>query len=130
MDVKVYSKTQNGAQKLSGNFRVREFACSDGTDPIFIAPALVNVLQALRDEFGAPVTVLSGYRTVVKNKAVGGAVYSQHLYGAAADITVKGVAPAKVAQAARARLGNTGGVGRYKTFTHVDVRATRADWVG
>ena len=130
MDVKVYSKTKNGAVKLSANFRVREFACSDGTDPIFIAPALVNVLQALRHEFGAPITVLSGYRTPVKNKAVGGAAYSQHLYGAAADISVKGVAPEKVAKAARALLGNTGGVGRYKTFTHVDVRAQRADWEG
>ena len=130
MDVKVYSKTKNGAEKVSNNFRVREFACSDGTDPIFIAPALVNVLQALRDHFGAAITICSGYRTVAKNKAVGGAQYSQHLYGAAADITVKGVRAEKVACEARKLLGNTGGVGRYKTFTHVDVRAQRADWAG
>ena len=32
-----------------------------------------------------------------KNKAVGGATYSQHLYGTAADITVKGVKPSVVA---------------------------------
>ena len=130
MDVKVYSKTKNGAEKLSRNFRVQEFACSDGTDPVFIAPALVSLLQALRDHFGAPVTICSGYRTTAKNKAVGGAQYSQHLYGAAADITVKGVTPEKVAREARAHLGNTGGVGRYKTFTHVDVRAKRSDWTG
>ena len=130
MDVKVYSKTKNGAEKVSNNFRVREFACTDGTDPVFIAPALVKILQALRDHFGAAITICSGYRTVAKNKAVGGAQYSQHLYGAAADITVKGVTPQKVAAAARELLGNTGGVGRYKTFTHVDVRAGRADWVG
>ena len=130
MDVKVYSKTKNGEEKLSRNFRVREFACSDGTDPVFIAPALVKVLQALRDQLAAPVTICSGYRTPAINKAAGGAQYSQHLYGAAADITVKGVTPQKVAAAARELLGNTGGVGRYKTFTHVDVRAKRSDWTG
>ncbi len=130
MEVKAYSKTKDGAEKLSRNFRVREFACSDGTDPIFISPALVKLLQDLRDHFGAAITICSGYRTSAKNKAVGGAQYSQHLYGTAADITVKGVAPETVARQARAMLGNTGGVGRYKTFTHVDVRSQRADWVG
>ncbi|MBR4870280.1 MAG: hypothetical protein IKU12_05825 [Oscillospiraceae bacterium] len=51
-------------------------------------------------------------------------------FGAAADITVRGVTPEKVAREARAHLGDTGGVGRYKTFTHVDVRAKRSDWTG
>lgn len=130
MTVNAYSKAKNGAEKLSRNFRVREFACSDGTDPVFIAPELVRLLQDLRDYFGAPITVHSGYRTAAKNKAVGGAAYSQHLYGAAADISVKGVTPLRVAQQARAHLGDKGGVGRYDTFTHVDVRGKRADWVG
>ncbi len=130
MDVKVYSKSKNGAELLSRNFRVREFACSDGTDPVFISPSLIKVLQQVRDHFAAPVTINSGYRTPGKNKAVGGAQYSQHLYGAAADISVRGVVPEKVADFARKLLGNTGGVGRYKTFTHVDVRAQRADWIG
>ena len=130
MDVKVYSRTKNGNEKLSPNFRVREFACNDGTDPVFIAPALVTLLQKLRDHFAAPVTIHSGYRTAAKNKAVGGAQYSQHLYGAAADISIRGVSHEKVADLARKMLGNTGGVGRYKTFTHVDVRSVRSDWAG
>ncbi|MCI8526801.1 MAG: DUF882 domain-containing protein [Oscillospiraceae bacterium] len=126
--VKAYSKAKDGGKSLSANFKVREFACSDGTDTIFIAPGLVGVLQQIRSHFGKAVTINSGYRTEAKNKAVGGAAYSQHKYGTAADITVSGVTPAEVAHYAETILPNMGGIGLYKTFTHVDVRAVRSRW--
>lgn len=129
-NVKVYSKVKDGDKKLSANFRVREFACSDGSDPVFIAPELVEVLQKIRDHFKQPVTINSAYRTPGKNKAVGGAAYSQHLYGTAADIQVKGIAPKDVYAFAETLLPNKGGIGLYPTFTHVDVRATRSRWKG
>jgi uncharacterized protein YcbK (DUF882 family) len=128
--VKVYSKSKDGSKKLSANFKVREFACSDGTDVIFISEGLVAVLQQIRSHFGKPVTINSAYRTVAKNRAVGGATYSQHLYGLAADITVKGVAPKDVAAYAETLLPNTGGIGIYSTFTHIDVRAVKSRWKG
>ena len=128
--VKVYSKAKDGSKALSANFKVREFACSDGTDTIFIAPALVTVLQQIRDHFKAPVTINSGYRTEAKNKAVGGAAYSQHKYGTAVDITVKGVAPKDVAAYAETILVGMGGIGIYDTFTHIDVRKTKSRWNG
>lgn len=128
--INAYSKAKHGNLKLSKNFKVREFACSDGSDPIFIAPKLVEVLQNIRDHFGKPVTINSAYRTVNKNKACGGATQSQHLYGTAADISIKGVAPADVATYAEKLLSNYGGVGRYSTFTHVDVRETKSRWKG
>lgn len=128
--VKVYSRSRDGLTKLSTNFKVNEFACSDGTDTIFIAPALVTVLQQIRDHFKAPVTINSGYRTEAKNKAVGGAAYSQHKYGTAADITVKGVAPKDVAAYAETILVGMGGIGIYKSFTHIDVRKTKSRWNG
>ena len=128
--VKVYSKAKDGSKALSANFKVREFACSDGTDTIFIAPALVTVLQQIRDHFKAPVTINSGYRTEAKNKAVGGAAYSQHKYGMAADITVKGVAPKDVAEYAETILVGMGGIGIYKSFTHIDVRKIKSRWKG
>lgn len=128
--VKVYSKVKDGDKKLSANFRVREFACSDGSDPVFIAPELVEVLQKIRDHFKQPVTINSAYRTPGKNKAVGGAAYSQHLYGTAADIQVKGIAPKDVYAFAETLLPNKGGIGQYPTFTHVDVRATKSRWKG
>lgn len=86
-----YSRRKDGNALLSRSFRVREFACRDGSDPLFVDSALVQLLQDIRDHFGAPVVITSGYRTAAHNKAVGGAPYSQHCYGRAADIRVAGV---------------------------------------
>ena len=128
--IKAYSKKKDGNKKLSTNFRVREFACTDGSDPIFIDSDLVTILQKVRTHFGAAVTITSAYRTPGRNKAVGGEEYSQHLYGRAADIKVKGVSPKKVAAYLETLLKNTGGIGIYSTFCHVDTRATKARWRG
>lgn len=130
MTIKAYSKAKDGNKKVSANFRVKEFACTDGSDPIFIDSDLVNTLQKIRTHFGKIVTITSAYRTPGKNKAVGGTTYSQHLYGRAADIKVKGVSPKKVAQYAETLLKNKGGIGTYSTFTHIDVRTTKARWKG
>lgn len=130
MTIKAYSKAKDGNKKLSANFRVKEFACTDGSDPIFIDSDLVNVLQKVRDHFGKAVTINSAYRTPTKNKAVGGETYSQHLYGRAADIKISGVAPKKVAAYAETILKNKGGIGTYSTFTHIDTRSSKARWKG
>lgn len=45
-----------------------------------------HILDPLREAWGAPIIVTSGYRCGRLNKAVGGAAKSQHLYGQAADI--------------------------------------------
>ena len=47
---------------------------------------VTNVLDKLRDEWGRPIIVTSGYRCKELNAAVGGAHYSQHLKGQATDI--------------------------------------------
>lgn len=52
-----------------------------------IAALVDKVLDPLREAWGRPITVTSGYRCPELNKAVGGAATSQHLLGAAADIT-------------------------------------------
>lgn len=128
--IHAYSKTKDGQKYLSKNFKVKEFACSDGSDPIFIAPELVEVLQKIRDHFKTPVDINSAYRTPAKNKAVGGATYSQHLYGAAADIKVRGVKPSLVASYAETLMPKKGGIGIYSTFVHIDVREQRSRWRG
>lgn len=52
-----------------------------------LAELVENVLDPLREAWGAPVTVTSGYRCQALNKAVGGVKNSQHMLGQAADIT-------------------------------------------
>lgn len=130
MAINAYSLAKDGTTYISKNFRVREFACKDGSDPVFIDDDLVGVLQQIRDHFGKAVTITSAFRTANHNKKVGGATYSQHCYGKAADIKVSGVAPSKVAEYVETLMPNTGGIGRYSTFTHVDVRATKSRWNG
>ena len=130
MTITAYSKATDGNKKLSANFKVKEFACTDGSDPIFIDTELVNILQKIRSHFGKSVTITSAYRTPGKNKAVGGQAYSQHLYGKAADIKVKGIAPKTVAAYAEKLLPNKGGIGTYSTFTHIDVRNVKSRWKG
>lgn len=45
-----------------------------------------NVLDPLRELYGKPIIVNSGYRCTKLNKAIGGAKNSQHLVGQASDI--------------------------------------------
>lgn len=130
VEINAYSRKKDGGKKLSTNFRVQEFACNDGTDTVFVAPRLVMVLQSIRSHFGKAVNIHSGYRTPPYNEKVGGVEDSQHTYGTAADISIKGVSVADVAAYARSIMPEWGGVGIYKKqgFVHVDVREIRADW--
>lgn len=125
-----YSKAKNGVDKLSENFKVKEFACKDGSDVIFVAPELVGVLQKIRNHFGKSVVINSGYRTAAYNAKIGGATYSQHCYGTAADIAISGVNPKDVAEYVETLMPNTGGIGIYQNFTHVDVRKEKSRWNG
>lgn len=47
---------------------------------------LADYLDNIREKFGKPILVSSGYRCPMLNKAVGGVVNSQHLKGLAADL--------------------------------------------
>ena len=130
MVVKAYSLAKDGNKLLSPNFKVREFACKDGSDAVLVSPELVTILQAIRSHFGKPVTINSAYRTPEHNKKEGGAAQSQHLYGTAADIAVSGVTPKQVAAFAETMLSNKGGIGIYAGFTHIDVREVKSRWNG
>ena len=132
VEINAYSKAKDGGKKLSTHFKVKEFACKDGSDAVLVAPRLVMVLQSIRSHFGAAVTINSGYRTPQYNAKVGGVTDSQHCYGTAADITVRGQKPAAVAAYARQLMPDWGGVGVYsqKGFTHIDVREVKSDWNG
>lgn len=140
MALEVYSLARDGNKALSKNFHVREFKCNDGSDPIFIDSELVELLQKIRDHFGLPVHINSAYRTAAYNlsKKVGGAKFSQHQYGKAADIYIQGISIYVVAAYVETLMPNKGGVGTYPSkagvrdcaFVHVDVRAAKSRWQG
>ena len=128
--VYVYSKAKEGHLEAIKYFKVREFACKDGSDLIQISPELLDVLYRIRLHFNAPVMITSGYRTESYNKKVGGAKDSKHVKGIAADIVVKGVSPSKVADYAERLMPDKGGIGEYAAFVHIDVRYEKARWKG
>lgn len=126
-DVKVYSLKAEGSRQITDHFRVYEFACSDGSDVVFVSQALADILENIRVHFGKPVHINSGYRTVSYNASLkNSSKKSQHCNGLAADIRVEGVSPDRVADYADQLLGEHGGVGIYDTFVHVDVRAKKS----
>ena len=119
-----------GEIMLSKHFKKREFACKDGCGLGLadgdVNPELVEVLEDVREHFGRPVVINSGLRCQTHNKRVGGAKKSQHLFGTAADIRVSGVDPALVYDYLNAKYPDRYGVGKYKSFTHIDVRERKA----
>lgn len=54
---------------------------------VALSNLVTHVLDPLREMYGKPITVNSGYRCPKLNAAAGGAKNSQHMKGEAADIT-------------------------------------------
>ncbi len=122
--------------KLTENFNLSEFACKDGTpvpdDMIPRIELLAENLQVLRNYLEKPIRINSGYRTLEYNALIGGVPNSQHVKCTAADIVVPDM-PAKEVQDAieyliTAGKMEQGGLGRYNSFTHYDIRGYRARW--
>ena len=113
------------------HFKLREFACRDGS----AVPraywgnvrALMAELEKIRGVWGRPIVINSGYRTKTYNQQCGGAKASQHLTANAVDFNVQGVAPSAVYAKLDAMYPNQG-LGKYAGFTHLDLRGYRARW--
>ena len=122
---------------MTKNFSIKEFQCKCGcTIPQEVEYNIVklsNQLQAIRDYVKTPITINSAYRCKSHNKAVNGSDRSQHLLGKAADIVIRGYDPSLETYPLVEALINEGeilqgGLGKYDTFTHYDIRKTKARW--
>jgi uncharacterized protein YcbK (DUF882 family) len=121
--------------KLTNNFSLEEFECKCGcVMPEFVkknVQELAENLQVIRDAYGR-IDLTNSYRCKDHNADVGGSVNSQHLKGKAADIKSKAFSPSEIATIVddlmKSEKFKLGGIGIYNTFTHVDIRGTRARW--
>ena len=122
---------------MTENFKKSEFDCKCGCempeDVLANVTKLANQLQYVRDNVAMPIKINSGYRCQAHNKSVGGSENSQHLLGKAADIVINGLDPVLDTYDYLDDLMRTGeilqgGLGMYKTFTHYDIRKTKARW--
>lgn len=120
--IKSYIMDKEANEKVGQHFKVKEFACKDGSQVVFIDDHLVSVLDILRNQIGKPVIITSGYRTPTRNKDVGGARYSYHMRGMAADIRVNGMSAKEIANKLNEIVPNEGGIIVYKSWVHYDTR--------
>lgn len=118
---------------ISKNFSYSEFQASDTAKRYGIANTITSwevrdsinalvsaVLQPLRDAWGKPLRINSGYRCPELNKLVGGVATSQHCKGEAADIACDD--PAALARmAVELRLPYDQLI-LYPTFVHISHR--------
>ena len=127
--IKEYSKRRDGGDRISESFRVREFACHDGSDRILIDTRLAEYLQRIRFWACAPVKISSGYRTPGHNASGGGARSSYHTKGRAADIIVSGKDIHETAKYAEA-IGVPGiECNEDSNYVHIDTRPGRYYWI-
>lgn len=121
---------------MTEHFSKEEFRSKDGAHfPYEVKQnlkVLAEQLEVLREHFQKPVQINSGYRSPAYNAKIGGEQNSQHLLGKAADVVIDGISPDEVADAIEflieGKLMIQGGVGRYETFTHYDIRGKKARW--
>jgi uncharacterized protein YcbK (DUF882 family) len=121
---------------MTKNFKLEEFACKSGAPmPLSVrtnVERLAKNLQVLRDELKVPMTITSGHRSAEHNKKIGGATFSRHLMGDAADFKAHGIAPSAVAAIIERLISEgkmeQGGLKAYATWTHYDCSLKKRRW--
>lgn len=117
---------------MTPHFAASEFACHDGSSypqdwiETRLKP-LCEALEIIRADVGQPVQILSGYRTAKYNVGLSGSAKdSQHMYGRAADIKVKGLDSRalhdRILKLYKDGKIQIGGLGSYPGWVHVDIR--------
>ncbi len=136
--IKSYLFKKHANTYLSKNFQVKEFIAKGSPlrdmyergvyYELWIDDRLVGFLQRIRDHFGRPIIITSGYRPAAYNKSVNGATSSLHIEGRAADIRIDGISPRVLA--AYCKSIGVKGIGTYADFVHIDTRENAYYWNG
>lgn len=123
---------------LSKNISRREVACPCGCGLNTIDTETVKVVQDVCDHFAAELDtdrvtlgINSAARCFEYNRTdhIGSNDASQHPRCRALDIRIKGVEPYRIYEYLDGKYPEQYGIGRYRTFTHIDTRSTgRARW--
>lgn len=104
------------------NFTKEEFDCQE-TGENEMQPAFMERLQKLREEYGKPMRITSGYRSpnhsIEKRKTQTGT----HAQGIACDIYATGADKYRLVKLAFAH--GFSGIGVDKNFVHIDISKTR-----
>ncbi len=78
---------RNENKKLSKHFTSNEFQCKCGICEIqYLEDSLLDKIELVREKYGKPIIITSGYRCLAHNKAIGGAINSSHVSALALDI--------------------------------------------
>lgn len=110
------------------HFEPREFNCPCCGENKMNVEFLLTI-DELREEFGAPLHINSGYRCPKHNAEVGGVSSSQHLQGKACDLSTVNMTAEQRHALMLLIKKKFKGIGVGKTFTHVDIREKPAFWV-
>jgi len=105
------------------NFSKKEFDCQE-TGENRMQPYFLNELQALRDKFGRPMRVTSGYRSPKHSIEARKASPGTHAMGCAVDISVHGEERWVLLKLAF-EMGRFHGIGIDKNFIHLDMYMSR-----
>lgn len=97
---------------------------------------LIEILTEIREHYGKPLIINSGYRCATHNKKVGGSPNSQHTKGSAVDFIIKGVKTLEVWDYVLEKYGNRPlGLAikrnkddEFRGFIHIDTRGKIARW--
>lgn len=133
--------TRDDRLRLSEHFRISELACPCGcVVPVRARERLLlltSALERIREAFGQPVIVMSGYRCPGHNRTVGGVSGSEHTDGTAADLFVGGKTGEEIRGVLERMIAAgeipEGGLGTYSDprrilICHYDQRGARARW--
>jgi len=112
--------------RLRTNITDEEVTCSCGCGIFIMSEPILDVVQDTREHFNKPVVIHSAYRCEEHNENIGGKKHSQHLAGRAIDFHIEGIGINELYNYINLKYPNCLGLGKYKSFVHVDDRMSRA----